>query len=144
MAFAQSHVPAIADPRLNSPKRRWHRLSYHQCMIASFHRASKSNQGVESGSGSRGGGSGDYQGRERVWVIIDLTMEILSLSLLGDRKTTLLKCIAELNVYQSGEILLHGQSVQSLVLPYPANLYSDPQPTTVHSFSHPPLSHDLK
>lgn len=35
-------------------------------------------------------------------------MSATSTTLMG-RKTTLLKCIAELNVYQKGEILLHGK-----------------------------------
>jgi len=34
-------------------------------------------------------------------------------------KTTSLKCIAELNIYQSGEILLHGQYVNLINSPPP-------------------------
>lgn len=39
----------------------------------------------------------------------DGTDESLGLRCADCRKTSLLKCMAELNVYQAGEILLHGK-----------------------------------
>ena len=84
-------------------------LPFSMCAEMSVGRGEGLTKGTESRSRGRRGSYPSWRKWLRVRLFRQLSKEARGTGKLMSSKTTLLKCIAELNVYQAGKILLNGK-----------------------------------